>query len=435
MTPGMAVTAKTKVGTIKVTALGPLTRAYTWEGATRSLEMIPRGERWYGSMGLYFPGPGDHWKIHNGITRAVVEEGQRTFKSVAEFQRFVKERKWLTYVYRNDGLMVGWDKVLDRRQLNVEVWQIVINGRKPKKLPGATDSAITLSKVPLKASPLLDAVNAGNLTAVTRELQKGQDPNVVDSTGNSPIAIAIRNGKPAIVAALLAAKVDANGVDADGRSLLHLAVGYQQIPIAKLLLAHGAKVDARETKGLSDGQTPLFTAIVFGDLEMVKLLLDSGADPNVEDARFEAPINYAISMASDKTPALQIARLLLDRKADVNHRGWDGVTPLILASSSGNLSLVKLLVERGANVNARFDAGRKIYQMGRFSASSAKETAALEKFGQTAKLDTLHEDGLGPLDVSSSEEIKNFLISKGAKSFQVEAEKRTEELYKLLGGR
>jgi len=146
MVPGMRITAKTKVGTITVTALDALTRTYTWEGATRSLGMYPRNERWYGSLGLYFPGPGDHWEEHNGITRAVVEEGQRQFKSIDEFQRFVKERQYITYVYRNDGLMVGWKKVLERRQLNVEVWQIVINGQKPKKLPGANDAAIAVSK-------------------------------------------------------------------------------------------------------------------------------------------------------------------------------------------------------------------------------------------------------------------------------------------------
>lgn len=79
MAPGMRITAKTAAGTIHIEATGPLTRAYTWEGATRSLEMEPRTDRWYNSLGLYFPGPGDHWPEHNGITRAVVEEGAKSY--------------------------------------------------------------------------------------------------------------------------------------------------------------------------------------------------------------------------------------------------------------------------------------------------------------------------------------------------------------------
>src|SRR5688572_5319351 len=75
MTPGMRITATTAAGTLSITAVDELTRCYTWEGATRCVEMWPRTERWYGSLGLYHPGPGAHWKEHRGITRCVVEEG------------------------------------------------------------------------------------------------------------------------------------------------------------------------------------------------------------------------------------------------------------------------------------------------------------------------------------------------------------------------
>jgi hypothetical protein len=45
-------------------------------------------------------------------------------------------------VYRNDGLAVGWMLVPARRQLDVEVWQIYVNGKKPGRLPGARDDLI-----------------------------------------------------------------------------------------------------------------------------------------------------------------------------------------------------------------------------------------------------------------------------------------------------
>ena len=147
MLPGQTITATTPVGTIQIRADDWLNRSYTWEGATRSVVMWPRDERWYGSLGIYYPGPDRHWEEHHGITRGVVQEGQQHFDSVEAAMAWIAkpEQQWMPYVYRNDGLMVGWCKVLDREQLNVDVWQIMVNGKKPTTLPGATDAGIRVS--------------------------------------------------------------------------------------------------------------------------------------------------------------------------------------------------------------------------------------------------------------------------------------------------
>jgi hypothetical protein len=151
MSPGMAITATTDVGTITVTAGKGLKRSYTWDGATRSVEMVPRDERWYGSLGLYFPGPGEHWENHKGITRGVVEEGQQHFKTADEALKWLAGRKYMPYVYRDDGLVVGWSKTPARKQLNVEVWQILINGKKPTKLAGSQGDKIKVTEPEEKA--------------------------------------------------------------------------------------------------------------------------------------------------------------------------------------------------------------------------------------------------------------------------------------------
>jgi len=147
MVPGQTITATTPVGTISIRADDLLKRSYTWEGATRSAEMWPRAQRWYGSLGVYYPGEGRHWEEHHGITRGVVQEGQQHFDSVEAVMAWIAkaEQQWMPYVYRNDGLMVGWTKVPEREQLNVDVWQIMINGKKPTHLPRATDAAIRVS--------------------------------------------------------------------------------------------------------------------------------------------------------------------------------------------------------------------------------------------------------------------------------------------------
>ena len=147
MAPESRITATTNLGTIVVTSGKGLKRSYTWEGATRSVEMIPRRKRWYGSLGLYYPGPGEHWFPHKGISRAVLEEGQQHFASAEEALAWIKGRTWMPFVYTSTGLVVGWGKVLARKQLNVEIWQIYIARSKPVRLPGASDTAVRVAPV------------------------------------------------------------------------------------------------------------------------------------------------------------------------------------------------------------------------------------------------------------------------------------------------
>jgi hypothetical protein len=146
MKAGMKITAETKTGVISVSAGKGLNRTYAWEGASRSSKLEARTERWYGSLGAYDGAPGEPWAEHHGVTRGVVEEGQQHFESEKEAMAWLrKQAGYYPTVYRDDGLVVSFGKVLERRQINVEVWQIFIHGTKPKKLPGSDNSKI---KVP-----------------------------------------------------------------------------------------------------------------------------------------------------------------------------------------------------------------------------------------------------------------------------------------------
>jgi hypothetical protein len=106
MSPGMRITATTAVGTIAITAVDELTRSYTWEGATRAVEMCPREGRYYGSLGLSYSGMGVHWRDHHGIQRCFTEEGQQHFQTLERAMNWIKKRGPMPFVYRDDGLMV-----------------------------------------------------------------------------------------------------------------------------------------------------------------------------------------------------------------------------------------------------------------------------------------------------------------------------------------
>jgi hypothetical protein len=147
MTPGMKIRATTSVGAMTIGTDNGFRRSYEWDGAVRWAQLDPRAERWNGSLGAYFPGPGDHWEPHKGITRGVVEEGQMHFATVGEAMDWIEAQKQQSpLAYRNDGLLVAWDKTPERNQLNVDVWQITIDGKAPTELVGSSDDAVVVTK-------------------------------------------------------------------------------------------------------------------------------------------------------------------------------------------------------------------------------------------------------------------------------------------------
>jgi hypothetical protein len=288
MSPGMRITATTSVGTITITAVDELTRSYTWDGATRAIEMTPRDSRWYGSLGLFSPGAGEHWRDHHGITRCVTAEGQQHFKTVEEALGWIRKRDWTPFVYRDDGLMAGWDKNFARRQLGVEVWQILIDAKKPKSLPGSQNDKLVVKIVETETAPLVKAVGRNDLNAVIALLAEGADANVKNSVQFPVLVMAIRRRSAPIVGALLKNGADPNirDVDTDLTALWEAfdLEAPDRIEILKMLLAAGADVNAasRKEEDLLKGMTPLMMAAEDACEDLVQLFLDKGANVNAK---------------------------------------------------------------------------------------------------------------------------------------------------------
>jgi hypothetical protein len=148
------ITATTSVGTITITAGKGFLRCYTWEGVTGCVTLAPRKQRWFGSFGAYFPGFMTFWRTHDGLDRAVVQEGQLHFDSIAEFESFFQLRAgtigspmYEPHVYRDDGLVVAWSKTPARKELLVEVFQAYINNKKPTALPDSQNDKIQVRMV------------------------------------------------------------------------------------------------------------------------------------------------------------------------------------------------------------------------------------------------------------------------------------------------
>lgn len=93
------------------------------------------------------------------------------------------------------------------------------------------------------------------------------------------------------------------------------------------------------------GSTPLMVAVLYGDAESVRLLLEAGADPNVRNEAGATALMWAVDDL-DKT------RLLLRCGADANARSDDGRTPLLIATTRPqSYDVAKLLLDHGANLS------------------------------------------------------------------------------------
>jgi ankyrin repeat protein len=104
----------------------------------------------------------------------------------------------------------------------------------------------------------------------------------------------------------------------------------------------------------SGGSTPLMYAVLYGDPDSVRLLLERGADPNLRNDGKATALMYAAD-DPEKT------RLLLEHGADANARSDEGRTPLLIAASrSGSSPVVRLLLDHGANPSDRDSGGRTV---------------------------------------------------------------------------
>jgi len=118
-----------------------------------------------------------------------------------------------------------------------------------------------------------------------------------------------------------------------------------------------------------EGRAPLHAAVWHGDFEMVQVLLEYRADVNARSAVGETPVQFASRSASEYPyPSLssrlpKVARLLLEHGADVNaRRDHGGLTALHLAVQASNIEVVRILLEHGADVGAETINGQTASQ-------------------------------------------------------------------------
>lgn len=245
------------------------------------------------------------------------------------------------------------------------------------------------------ATPLMRA--GGDLRKVQLLLAAGAHINARSELGNTSLILAARRpGAGEVVELLLDKGADVNAANKFGVTALMAATAANDLASMKLLLKHGADVNANPRAYEVDpiwggGRTPLMWAAFLGNAEAATLLLSHGADPN-RQGLFGSPLSQA-SWGNQTA----LAELLIAAGADVAQKDeYPGYTPLHWAADSerSQADLVQMFLRSGADRNA--EGGQPVDA---FLGVVQTPLSLAQKRGHEAILTAL---GIPPLEPSST---------------------------------
>jgi uncharacterized protein len=223
-------------------------------------------------------------------------------------------------------------------------------------------------------TPLLTAVQNRHYKLAAYLLDHAADPNIANNGGWTPLYIAVDNRN-----------IEGGDYPVRDPDMDHL-------DFIKLLINHGANVNARicgvestpkrckgdstETRTIftmqwlyEDGATPFLRAAQSGDVTVMKLLLEHGADPKLATANGDTALMVAagigwvegVTFEWSEADNLEAVKMCLDLGIDPNIADGDGRTALHGAAHKGRNDVIRLLVEHGAKLDARDKGSRDTF--------------------------------------------------------------------------
>lgn len=249
-------------------------------------------------------------------------------------------------------------------------------------------------------SPLLYAAREGHTAMVRRLLDAGAGINGTEANEITPLLMAVSNDHAETARLLIERGARLDDQDWYGRSPLwsavnvrnlylhnqtfeHLVEREPMLEIARLLLEKGADPNPRTTESPPvrnhllattgtlewvdfTGQTPFLTAALAGDVTVMRLLLDHGADPHIATFHGTTPlmaaagVNWVVSQSFTEGPEalLEAVMLCVELGMDVNAVNSMGVTAVMGAANRGSDDIIAYLVDQGARLDVADNEGR-----------------------------------------------------------------------------
>jgi ankyrin repeat protein len=252
-------------------------------------------------------------------------------------------------------------------------------------------------------SALMYAARDGRVEEARLLLDNGADIELSEANDISPLLMALLNNQLGVASLLLDYGATVNVDDFYGRTPLFAAIDYRNIdmnsereddpqtnmverepimPMIERLIAMGADVNARTKEwppekkwlyALNDvswvdmtGQTPYIRASLAGDVPVMKLLLEHGADPHITTYEgttalmAAAGMNWTVAQTYtvSNEALLEAVKMNIELGADVNAANSMGLTPLLAAANRGSNEIIRYLAAQGAQLDHTDAVGR-----------------------------------------------------------------------------
>jgi ankyrin repeat protein len=200
-------------------------------------------------------------------------------------------------------------------------------------------------------------------------LKAGANAKASNRYGVNALHLACQNGNAAMIEELLEAGADPNSVTTEGETALMTASRTGVVEAAEVLLDQGARVDAKESW---HGETALMWAVAQGHPAMVRELIAHGADVNArsivnnwerqttsEPREKWLPLGGLTPLLfAARQDCLECAKILVEKGADINGIDPSGISPVLMAIINGHYDVAGFMLDKGTNPNLADDAGR-----------------------------------------------------------------------------
>ena len=246
-------------------------------------------------------------------------------------------------------------------------------------------------------------------------LREGQRRRDAQTVRMDPILEASFRGNLPAVRRLLDADPESTRIhlqsrDPVGMTALHLATWGGHPEIVRLLLERGADVNAQD----GGGQTPVSLAARWGRSDLMDIFLAHGADTSIRDDQGRTLLHYAAQYDH-----VEVMRALISRGFDVNVQAITG-TPLHSAAFMGRLAAARLLLDHGADPERRGAYGWKPLHVACVSATREPINADLVRLllDRGADVAARSDDGITPLVLASQNRdsaVVTLLLERGAR--------------------
>jgi uncharacterized protein len=206
------------------------------------------------------------------------------------------------------------------------------------------------------------AVRRDDVETANLLIRGGADVKAANRYGVTPLSLACVNGNAAMIEALLKAGADANAALPGGETALMTAARTGKVDAVKVLIAHGADVNFKESKR---GQTALMWAAADGNTAVVEELVERGADMKARTKGGFTPLLFAV-----REGRMDTVRAMLKAGANVNEpwqagraSGVAGISPMVLAVANAHYELAAMMLDAGADPNAAAQGWTALHQI------------------------------------------------------------------------